>query len=217
MKTSADTPNSKPRDGNPDSAGRGETSSGSNLASRRRFLKSGTAGLVAGALASGAALPGSLAAQNEGAPAGSGASGRRVLLRGGIVLSMDPQVGDFERADVLIEGKKIAAVGPNLQASGAAVIDATDRIVLPGFIDTHHHHYQAILRSLIADGLLAEDYGRVINNPGALNAFYQPEDAYAGELLSAVSQIRAGITTAVDLSQVAHFLVGAYVCLIKGC
>ena len=213
MKTSADTRNSKRQAGDPDSAGRGEALSGSNLASRRRFLKSSTAGLVAGALATGVALPGSLAAQNEGAPAGSGAGGRRVLLQGGIVLSMDPQVGDFERADVLIEGAKIAAVGPNLSASGAAVIDATDRIVLPGFIDTHHHHYQAILRSLIADGLLAEDYGRVINNPGALNAFYQSEDAYAGELLSAVSQIRAGVTTAVDLSQVAHSPAHTDACL----
>jgi cytosine/adenosine deaminase-related metal-dependent hydrolase len=169
--------------------------------SRRRFLKSSTAGLVAGAIATGMALPGKLLAQNV--PAGSGSSGRRMLLKGGIVLSMDPKVGDFEKADVLIEGKKIVAVGPNLKAA-AAVIDATDRIVMPGLIDTHHHQYQAVLRGIIADALLQEDYNRVINNPGALNAFYRPEDAYAGELLASVSQMRAGVTTAVDLSQVSH-------------
>ena len=202
MKTSADTPNSKRRECNPDSPDRGETLSGSNHASRRRFLKSSTAGLVAGALASGAALPGSLAAQNEAALAGSGANGRRVLLQGGIVLSMDPQVGDFERADVLIEGAKIAAVGPNLSASGAAVIDAANRIVLPGFIDTHHHQYQSVLRGIISDGLLAADYNRLITSPDGLTSFFQPEDAYAGVLLASVSQIRAGVTTAIDLSQV---------------
>lgn len=171
--------------------------------SRRHFLKSSMAGLVAGAFASGTALPGPLAAPRDAPPAGSGTAGRRILLKGGIVLSMDPQVGDFEKADVLIEGKKIAAVGPNLRAT-AAVIDATDRIVLPGLIDTHHHQYQAVLRSLIADALLQEDYNRVINNPGALNAFYQPDDGYIGELLASVSQMRGGVTTSVDLSQISH-------------
>src|SRR5437667_1363174 len=171
--------------------------------SRRRFLKSGTAGLVAGAIATGTALHGKLLAQSDVVPAGSGSSGRRILLKGGMVLSMDAKVGDFEKADVLIEGKKIVAVGPNLKAT-AAVIDATDRIVMPGLIDTHHHQYQAVLRGIIADAVLKEDYNRVINNPGALNAFYQPEDAYAGELLASVSQMRAGVTTAVDLSQVSH-------------
>jgi 5-methylthioadenosine/S-adenosylhomocysteine deaminase len=162
--------------------------------SRRRFLESSTAGVVAGAITM---------AQNDAVPAGSGSSGRRFVLKGGVVLSMDPKVGDFEKADVLIEGKKIAAVGPNLKAA-ATVIDATDRIVMPGFIDTHHHQYQAVLRGIIADALLQEDYNRVINNPGALNAFYQPDDAYAGELLASVSQMRAGVTTAVDLSQISH-------------
>jgi 5-methylthioadenosine/S-adenosylhomocysteine deaminase len=162
--------------------------------SRRRFL--------AGTIVAGTTLTERLVAQN--APPGSGSSGRRIVLKGGIVLSMDPKAGDFERADVLIEGKKIVAVGPNLKAASAAVIDATDRIVMPGLIDTHHHQYQAVLRGLIADALLQEDYNRVINNPGALNAFYQPEDAYAGELLASVSQMRAGVTTAVDLSQISH-------------
>jgi 5-methylthioadenosine/S-adenosylhomocysteine deaminase len=163
------------------------------MISRRRFLNSISAGLIAG----------ELLAQKGGIPAGSGSPGRRILIKGGIVLSMDPKVGDFEKADVLIEGKRIAAVRPDLKAS-AAVIDAADRIVMPGLIDTHHHQYQAVLRGLLADALLRQDYNRVINNPGALNAFYQPEDAYAGELLASVSQMRAGVTTAVDLSQISH-------------
>jgi len=161
---------------------------------RRRFLQS-SAEVFAGAIA--------MATQREAVPAGSGSNGRRILLKGGIVLTMDHNVGDFEKADVLIEGKKIATVGPNLKAN-AEVIDATDRIVTPGFVDTHHHQYQAVLRSLIADALLQDDYNRVINNPGALNAYYQPDDAYIGELLASVSQMRAGVTTSVDLSQISH-------------
>jgi cytosine/adenosine deaminase-related metal-dependent hydrolase len=171
--------------------------------SRRGFLESSRIAVVAGAMATETGLSGKLLAQNGAVPAGSGSSGRRIVLKGGVVLSMDPKVGDFEKADVLIEGKKILAVGPDLKAA-ATVIDARDRIVMPGLIDTHHHQYQAVLRGILADALLQEDYNRVINNPGALNAFYQPEDAYAGELLASVSQMRAGVTTAVDLSQISH-------------
>ena len=72
-------------------------------------------------------------------------------------MSMDPIVGDFVQADVLVEGKKILGVGPNLQAGGAAVIDARSRIVMPGFIDTHHHQFETALRSFLADGVLRQD------------------------------------------------------------
>lgn len=49
-------------------------------------------------------------------------------------MSMDPQVGDFAQADVLVEGTKILAVGPNLKpGSGAGAINATGRIVMPGY------------------------------------------------------------------------------------
>src|SRR5580704_18032860 len=67
---------------------------------------------------------------------------RRILLEGGIVTSLDPATGDFEKADVLIEGKKILAVGPNLAAGSAhnaLVVNAAGMIVMPGFVDTHHH------------------------------------------------------------------------------
>jgi len=54
----------------------------------------------------------------------------RVLLKGGVILTMDARLGDFEKGDVLIEGSKIAAVGPNLQAS-ATIVDASSMIVMP--------------------------------------------------------------------------------------
>lgn len=77
----------------------------------------------------------------------------RILLKGGMVLSLDPGVGDFETGDVLIGGKKILAVGRNLNAT-ASVVDATGMIVMPGFVDTHHHQYETILRGILADGVL---------------------------------------------------------------
>lgn len=66
------------------------------------------------------------------------------------MLSLDPKVGDFEKADVLVEGKKISALAPNLDAGRSAlIVDASDHIVMPGFVDTHHHQYETLLRSIL--------------------------------------------------------------------
>ena len=97
--------------------------------SRRGFLKAAAAAGVTGSGAMGLFAPTLARADDDNAPEQSGRAGRRYLIRGGAVMSMDPAVGDFVKADVLVEGKKILAVGPNLQAGGAAVIDARGRIL----------------------------------------------------------------------------------------
>ena len=105
------------------------------LLTRRTLL-----GVAVAALGAGLALP--ALAQRE--PTLAGAERRRVLLRGGCVLTLDRSIGDFDRADVLIEGSTIAAVQPDLEISGddVEVIDASRMIVMPGFVDTHRHMWQ---------------------------------------------------------------------------
>ncbi len=132
---------------------------------------------------------------------------RRILIEGGIVMSLDAATGDFEKADVLIEGKKILAVGPNLAASAnALVVNAAGMIVMPGFIDTHHHQYETVLRSTLSDGLLGPggegpaNYMATIQ--GVFTPAYLPEDAHISELVASLNQINAGVTTTVDTSQV---------------
>ena len=120
-----------------------------NTLSRRGFL-TGAAGIVA----AGSASCGSYASQSATAAA-QPAQGDRILLKGGCVLSLDPQIGDFDSADVLIEGRRIAAVGPNLTAS-ATTIDVSNAIVMPGFIDTHRHMWQGALRNILPNGLLSD-------------------------------------------------------------
>ena len=122
--------------------------------SRRDFLK-GSAAIGIAATGSSLFTPRPAAADDP--PMDSSKPGRRYIIRGGSVMSLDPQVGDFPQADVLVEGKTIRAVGPNLQAGDAAVIDATGRIVMPSFIDTHHHQFETVLRSFLADGVLIND------------------------------------------------------------
>jgi cytosine/adenosine deaminase-related metal-dependent hydrolase len=126
--------------------------------------------------------------------------GGRILLKGGTVISMDPDVGDFETADVLIDGSSIAAVGPDLEAS-AEVVDASNMIVMPGFVDTHRHMWQGQLRNILPDGLLS-DYRRDIT--GAARDVFRPQDAYIGDLVIALGAINAGVTTCLDWSHIGN-------------
>jgi len=153
-------------------------------------------------------------------------SKRRILLRGGVVLSLDPKVGDFEKADVLIDGKKIAQIAPTISADEAEVVDCSGTIVMPGFVTTHHHQYETLQRSIIADGLLAgawpqETYGSVVQNIWTAGRIadaadpnkiiwdlgrvpYDPEDCYISQLVACLSEISQGITTGTDTSQANH-------------
>jgi 5-methylthioadenosine/S-adenosylhomocysteine deaminase len=176
----------------------------SNATSRRAFLQAG-AGLAAGAaVRSEPALAQPAGATDADAELARVQGRRRVLIKGGVVLTLDPQVGDFAQADVLIEDGKIREVRPDIAVSdeATAVVDGANRIVLPGFIDTHHHFYQGILRNILSNGLLNPDYNRDVSN--TLTAAYQPSDVYAGVLVTALGMIDGGTTTAVDTSQVSH-------------
>src|SRR5215471_20723370 len=180
-----------------------------HFGSRRNFLKSAAA---AGAFAASANLFAPRHAAADDPPMDSGRRGRRYIIRGGSVMSLDPQVGDFPQADVLVEGKTILAVGPNLQAGGAAVIDATGRIVMPGFIDTHHHQFETVLRSFLADGVLIKDgsgtaAGTTTYYEYILLTFapvFRPQDVYINELFAGLSQLDDGVTTVHDVSQIHH-------------
>jgi hypothetical protein len=56
-----------------------------------------------------------------------GQDGTRILIKGGVVMSVDPDVGNFAKGDVLIEGSKIMEVGHHIDAADAHVIDASAR------------------------------------------------------------------------------------------
>lgn len=123
-----------------------------------------------------------------------------LLLRNGTVLSMDPAVGDFEVADVLIEGNLIRAVGPRLE-SDLPSLDCTGRIVIPGFVNTHHHMFQTALRSYWADALATDYFTQSRRGEDAILHQYSPQDVYTGQYAGALEQIAAGTTTVVDTSQ----------------
>jgi len=191
------------------------------FSSRRSFLKGAAATSIAAAGGLKLFAPRPAAAQGN-SPLSSGAPGRRYVIRGGTVMTMDPNtpgaddkvVGGFKQpADVLVEGNKILAVGPNIgNVGGAGEIDATGRIVMPGFIDTHHHQFETAIRGWLADGVLIDDGS---GSPSGSRTYfenillrfapkYRPQDVYISELFGGLSQLDDGVTTVHDVSQIHH-------------
>src|SRR5690606_4579101 len=126
----------------------------------------------------------------------------RILIRGGTVLSLDPSIGDLAHGDVLIEGDRILEVAPGISADGAEVIDATGMIVLPGFVDTHRHIWEGVLRNISTDVPLEGRTSYISFVLHKLAPAFRPEDAYAGNLVSALGAIDAGVTTLLDWSHI---------------
>ena len=126
----------------------------------------------------------------------------RMLIRGGTVLSLDPNVGEFAEADVLIDGDRIVAVGPSLANGELEVIDATNMIVMPGFVDSHRHIWEGLLRNIGTDVPLEGRSSYISFVLHKLAPAFRPEDAYIGDLVSALGAIDAGITTLLDWSHI---------------
>jgi 5-methylthioadenosine/S-adenosylhomocysteine deaminase len=115
----------------------------------------------------------------------------KVLIKGGTVLSFDRAVGNIVGADVLIEDGIISELGPSLRTRNAELVDASDTIVMPGFVDTHRHLWQSLTRNL---GAMSE---------ANMSARFRPDDVYAATLVGLLQALEAGITTVVDWCDIA--------------
>lgn len=124
---------------------------------------------------------------------------QRTLIRGGHIISMDPEIGDIPGGDLLIEGEEIAAVAPSVEASGCEVVDASGAIVIPGFVDSHRHTWETSARGIAPDVTLDGYFDLVLDR---IAPAYRPEDVYAGNLLGALEAVDSGITTLLDWSHI---------------
>ena len=176
---------------------RQETQSSSDGPDRRRLL---LASLLAGA------------AGLSSAPAQAAVSSfdvkklqraQKYIVKNAIILTVDAALGDFEKADMLVENGKIKAIGPSLSVGpDVLMVDGTNRILIPGFVDTHSHSYQGLLRGLLPNGVVLPDYDRDIQKN--ITPHYTANDAYQGVLITALGFLDLGTTSMIDISQVAH-------------
>jgi 5-methylthioadenosine/S-adenosylhomocysteine deaminase len=124
--------------------------------------------------------------------------GRSIVFRNGIVITMDNTHRVLKNSDVLIVDGVIKEVGTNVSAPDDALsIDASGGIIMPGMIDTHRHMWQTAMRGYGADWSLSQYFVWYYLQHGKN---FRPEDIYAGNLLSGIEAIDAGVTTSVDWS-----------------
>jgi 5-methylthioadenosine/S-adenosylhomocysteine deaminase len=119
----------------------------------------------------------------------------RTLIENAAVVTMDPGLGDFERANILIADGQIIEVKPGLEVTDAERIDASQMIAMPGMVDTHRHTWQTGLRGILADGNIP-DYLRGFRLQMA--TLYRAQDMYAGNYLGGLDALNSGVTTLVD-------------------
>ncbi len=116
------------------------------------------------------------------------------VIRGGYVITMESEPGDIPDGDVLVTSGRIVAVGRGLDAPGVAGIDARGMIVLPGFVETHWHMWNTLLRSMSGDRPGA-GYFHVSTTLGRV---FTPDDLYQGTRLACAEAVYSGITSAHD-------------------
>ena len=119
------------------------------------------------------------------------------VVRGGHVLTMDANLGDLPDGDVHVRDGAIVAVGRNLDAPAAQVVDGRDMIVLPGFVDTHWHLWCTALRLVVRADDPREGY---FPTTIRLGRHFTPQDSYTGVQLGVAEGLLSGITTVHDWS-----------------
>jgi atrazine chlorohydrolase/5-methylthioadenosine/S-adenosylhomocysteine deaminase/melamine deaminase len=123
-----------------------------------------------------------------------------IIIKHGSVLTMDKERRIIDDGAVVISGSKIEATGKSKEILGKyradTIIDAVDKIVMPGFINVHTHVIQILLRGGLSQDRELYDWLFNVLYPGL--AVYTGEDASVATTLYCAEAIRSGITTIVD-------------------
>ncbi|MPY56188.1 amidohydrolase family protein [Streptomyces spongiae] len=122
----------------------------------------------------------------------------KLLIQNTRVVSLDPDVEaslGADECDILVVDGRIAEIGRNLGADDAERIDGSGTIAVPGFVDTHRHTWQAVLRGVLTNGTLGDYFREVLMRLGPA---FREEDIYAGNLIGSYEALNAGVTTTVD-------------------
>jgi cytosine/adenosine deaminase-related metal-dependent hydrolase len=118
------------------------------------------------------------------------------LFQNAIILTMDERVPNLVTGDLLVRGERIEAIAPRIQVDGADVVDGTGCIIMPGFIDAHHHVWLGVQRRLMPN--CADLFAYIELVAEQMGSKYRPIDTHLSTKLTAVASLDAGITTILD-------------------
>ncbi|HET8679460.1 MAG TPA: amidohydrolase family protein, partial [bacterium] len=131
------------------------------------------------------------------APARDGSAPANLLIRGARILTIDEGNTTFAEGDLLIEGDKIVAVGPRLEAPrGAQILDGRGRLAIPGLINAHMHSDETLFRGLL-DNMPLEVW-MLYSLPPLSYGPLTPRLIYLRTLLGAIEALRSGTTAIQD-------------------
>jgi cytosine/adenosine deaminase-related metal-dependent hydrolase len=147
--------------------------------------------LSSAAVMGAAGLLGRSAQAQAQTPAATLPAAGDILIRDAFVISMDRAIGDLPHGDIHVRDGVIVAVGANLNAPGAQVIDGRSMIACPGFIETHWHMWGAVARNMAGE----EEKTGYFPFSRVLGALFTPEDNARGVRLALAEAITGGITT----------------------
>jgi cytosine/adenosine deaminase-related metal-dependent hydrolase len=119
----------------------------------------------------------------------------QTLIKGATLVTLDKTIGDFPKGDLLIDGAKIKAIAPSIDAPNATIIDGAGRIVIPGLVNAHMHTWQTALRGVAANWTLIEYFHHM---HAGLATKFTPDDLYIATLMGGLNQINCGTTTLGD-------------------
>jgi 5-methylthioadenosine/S-adenosylhomocysteine deaminase len=123
-----------------------------------------------------------------------------ILIRGGTVLTMDNEGQIFSPGYLLVEGDRLAKVGPGeppegLAGSAEEVIEAGNMAIMPGMVNAHTHLFQTFIRGLADDKPL---WPWLTSTIWPVGAEMGVREAKLSALLGYVENIRAGVTAVLD-------------------
>ena len=134
-----------------------------------------------------------------------------LLIENGTVLTMGKIPKVLTGYSVLIKDGLVAKVAPRkaIKNFRGKRIDATSKVVLPGFINTHTHFYSSFARGL-TKAKPSKDFNEVLKNLWwRLDSALTTEDCYHSALIALLGSIRHGTTTLIDHHASPHALVGS--------
>ena len=121
----------------------------------------------------------------------------KILIKNGLVLTMASEKPDIVQKDILIKGRVISQVGSNLPEHKVnKIIDASNKVVMPGFINCHNHAAMSLLRGYSDDLRLMEWLSQKM---WPAEDRLSSEDVYWGTMLASAEMIRSGTTTFADM------------------
>ena len=121
----------------------------------------------------------------------------KTLIRNAHVLTLDAEDREYPRADILIDGDKIAAIGPDCcQADGATVIEASGKLAMPGLINGHFHSQASMLAGALANRPL--ELFMLFEVPPDGTSKPDPRLTYLTTMLGAMEMLKGGVTAVHD-------------------